>query len=465
MPMEVLMSDASPCGFGFPGRRLLLGLALLGSSPAWAQVASPALAAPAPAQRLSLIQAIQTALDQNPRVHQSLLAIAESGEDRKSAAASLMPHVGAQAFSQRNKYSLDALMGMPQPHGPQLVGPFSWNQVGLEAQVSLFDLSLWKKWRAAQHAEDSTRAQGRAVREEITALVVGQYLRALRAGASIQAGQSRVELAEALATLAQNQQKQGVGTKLDTLRAQVMLQTERQRLIQAQTQQLTALAGLGRLLSVEPGTRIELADTLQSPLLPEGGFQASYQVGLAQRPELAALAAREQAADNLRQAAQGLRLPSLTASGSYGSTMLQSESRATTYQLTVGLRVPLFTGGLVSAQVARAKSEQARVQEAQRDVKAQVGYEIQVAQAELEAAAHEVGVANLSVSLSTEALSQARHRFEAGVSNNIELINAQDELARATDNQISALYRMNQSRADLARATGQLEKFYAPASK
>ena len=129
MPMEVLMSDASPCGFGFPGRRLLLGLALLGSSPAWAQVASPALAAPAPAQRLSLIQAIQTALDQNPRVHQSLLAIAESGEDRKSAAASLMPHVGAQAFSQRNKYSLDALMGMPQPHGPQLVGPFSWNQV------------------------------------------------------------------------------------------------------------------------------------------------------------------------------------------------------------------------------------------------------------------------------------------------------------------------------------------------
>ena len=465
LSMEVFMSHVRPSALGLQSRRLLLGLALAGSANVWAQAPSPAQASPAPALRLTLRQAIQTALDQNPKVHLSLLAIAESGEDRKSAAAGLLPHVGAQAFAQRNKYSLDALMGMPQPHGPQLVGPFSWNQVGLEAEVTLFDLSLWKKWKASQHAEDSSRAQGRAVREEITALVVGQYLRALRAGASIQAGQSRVELAEALATLAQNQQKQGVGTKLDTLRAQVMLQTERQRLIQAQTQQLTALAGLGRLLSLEPGTRIDLADTLQSPSLPTGGFQAAYQAGLAQRPELAALAAREQAADSLRQAAQGLRLPSLKASGAYGSTVLQSEARATTYQLTLGLRVPLYTGGLVSAQVARAKSEQVRVQEAQRDVKAQVGYEIQVAQAELEAAAHEVEVADLSVSLSTEALSQARHRFEAGVSNNIELINAQDELARATDNQISALYRMNQSRADLARATGQLETFYALASK
>ena len=341
-----------------------------------------------------------------------------------------------------------------------MVGPFNWSQVGLEAQVSLFDLSLWKKWRAAQHAEVSARAQGRAVREEVAALVVGQYLRALRAAASVQAGESRVELAEALAKLAENQQKQGVGTKLDTLRSQVQLQTERQRLIQAQTQRFTALAGLGRLLDLAPGTRIELMDTLAAPQLPLGSFQETYQAGLNQRPELAVLDARDKAAANLYQAAQGLRLPSLVATGFYGSTGLQSQPSATTYQIALGLRVPLFTGGLVSAQVSRAKSEQQRVQEARREVRAQVGFEIQVAQAELDATTHEVEVANLAVALSTEALSQARHRFEAGVSNNIEVINAQDELAKANDNQISALYRLNQSRADLARATGQLESFF-----
>ncbi|GLH66132.1 TolC family protein [Geothrix edaphica] len=438
---------------------------LLGTGAAWAQVPPPALPAPSvspyPTVQLTLAQALRTALDQNPRVQQSLLAIAESGDDRRAAAAALMPQVGAQAYGQRAKNNLDAFIGVPTPGGPQVVGPFNWGQVGVEAQVSLFDLSLWKKWRASRHAEDATRAQGRAVREEIAALVVGQYLRALRAGASVTAGESRVELAEALAKLAENQQKQGVGTRLDTLRSQLQLQTERQRLIQAQTQRLTALAGLGRLLDLKPGTRIELADTLTAPALPTAGFDQAYEAGLAQRPELAALEAREKAAENLRQAAQGLRLPTLVATGAYGSTGLQSQPWATTYQVSLGLRVPLFTGGLVSSHISRAKSEQSRVQEARRDVRAQVGYEVQVAQAELDAAAHEVEVANLAVSLSTEALTQARHRFEAGVSNNIEVINAQDELARATDNQISALYRLNQSRVDLARATGQLEQTFA----
>jgi len=435
-----------------------LALSLAAASPLSAQAAvTPTATAPVSTASLTLAQAIRTALDQNPRVQQSLLAIAESGEDRRSAAAALMPSVAAQAFGQRNKYNLNAQMGLVVPGFPAEVGPFNWHHVGLEAQVSLFDLSLWKKWRASQHAEASTRAQGRAVREEVAAIVVGQYLRALRAAASVQAAESRVELADALAKLAESQQKQGVGTKLDTLRSQVQLQTERQRLIQAQTQRTTALAGLGRALDLAPGTRIELTDTLAAPAMPVAGFQETFQAGLSQRPELAVLDAREKAAASLREAAQGLRLPALVATGAYGSTGLQSLPSTTTYQVSLGLKVPLFTGGLVSAQVARARSEESRVQEARREVKAQVGYEIQVAQAELDASAHEVDVANLAVSLSTEALTQARHRFEAGVSNNIEVINAQDELARANDNQISALYRLNQSRADLARATGQLE--------
>ncbi|WP_306591502.1 TolC family protein [Geothrix sp. 21YS21S-4] len=455
--------------FAGPGRGSALCLALAAASAAsgtplaaQAPPSAPApAAAPAKSVTLTLSQALRIALDQNPKVQQSLLAIAESGDDRRSAAAALMPQVGAQALGQRNKYNLDALMGMPQPNGPEVVGPFNWGQVGVEAQVSLFDLSLWKKWRAARHGEDAARAQGRAVREEVAGLVVGQYLRALRAAASVKAAESRIELAEALAQLAGNQQKEGVGTKLDSLRSQVQLQTERQRLIQAQTQRLTALAGLGRLLDLAPGTVIDLADSLAAPALPGAGLQEAYQAGLAQRPELAVLDARERAAANLRQAAQSQRLPTLTASGVIGSTTLQSQPWTHTYQVTLGVRVPLFTGGLISSQIARAKSEEARVQESRRDIRAQVGLEVQVAQAELEAGSHEVEVADLAVNLATEALSQARHRFEAGVSNNIEVINAQDELARANDNQISALYRLNQSRADLARATGQLEQTFA----
>ena len=72
-----------------------------------------------------------------------------------------------------------------------------------------------------------------------------------------------------------------------------------------------------------------------------------------------------------------------------------------------------------------------------------------------------MNVANLGVDLAKQEVVQARDRFQAGVANNIEVITAQDELARASDNQIAALYRYNQSRADLAHSVGQMEAMYA----
>lgn len=437
-------------------RSLSLCAAALVLGPLAAQTPEPA------ATSLSLAQAIRRALAQNPRVQQSLLHLAESSEDRRAAASSLMPSIAAEAYGQRSRANLDTFIGTPTPppHGPGMVGPYNWGTVGLEAQLSVLDLGLWKKWKASRHAEEAARAGTRAVREDVTALVVGQYLAALRDKAAVASGRSRVELAEALAQLAENQQKQGVGTKLDTLRAQVMVQTERQRLIRAETRQRAAQAGLVRLLDLPPSTRLELTESLGAPEVPKAGFDQAYQAGLSQRPELAALEAREKAAGELHRAARDLRLPTVVATGTLGSTGLQSEPWPQTYQVSLGVRLPLFTGGLVSSRIARAKVEQQQVQEAQRELKAQVGLEVRVAQDELEAAAHEVEVANQSVALSTEALAQARHRFEAGVSNNIEVINAQDDLARANENQISALYRLNQSRADLARATGQLETFF-----
>ena len=62
---------------------------------------------------------------------------------------------------------------------------------------------------------------------------------------------------------------------------------------------------------------------------------------------------------------------------------------------------------------------------------------MKTAVAQLESARNEVNVANLGVDLARQEVDQARDRFQAGVANNIEVITAQDELARANDNQIA----------------------------
>ncbi len=410
---------------------------------------------------LTLKQALERALDQNPQVHRAVLALAQGQEDTRAAQAALLPTVDAFGFIQRNKVNLDTFLGAPSRGGPLVVGPYGWGEVGLEGRTTLFDMSIWNRWRAARQLETAIQAQSRTVREGITALTVGQYLRALRGSESVKAAQSRIELAQALEKLAEDQQTHGVGTKLDTLRAQVQLQNERQRLIQAQTQLKTSLFGLAKILDLEPDIAIELKDQLAAPDLPQFTFQQAYANGLGGRPELAALEAQRKAAESMRSAALSARLPSVTLSGKFSSAGLYpSEPWVPIYQVTLGIRVPLFTGGLVNARIAKAKAELAKIQEDRREMESMVSLEVQTAQAELDAARSEVEVATQTTDLASEVLLQARHRFEAGVSNNIEVINAQDELAKASDSQINALYRLCQAQADLAKAMGQMETYF-----
>ena len=80
---------------------------------------------------------------------------------------------------------------------------------------------------------------------------------------------------------------------------------------------------------------------------------------------------------------------------------------------------------------------------------------------ELDAAHKNVEVANLGLQLATDEVGQAERRFAAGVTTNVEVVTAQDALARASSNQIEALYRFNQSRVNLAQAMGEVQNTYA----
>ena len=97
----------------------------------------------------------------------------------------------------------------------------------------------------------------------------------------------------------------------------------------------------------------------------------------------------------------------------------------------------------------------------EQDVRNRIALEVKTAIAQLASARSEVDVANLGIHLARQEVEQARDRFQAGVANNVEVVQAQDVLARANDNQIAALYRYNQARADLAHSVGQMEALYA----
>jgi outer membrane protein TolC len=277
----------------------------------------------------------------------------------------------------------------------------------------------------------------------------------------VSAAQSRVELARALFDQASDFEKNGYGAGIDTLRANVQYQNEKQRLIESRTALATSLFALARLLSVDPHQPVELADLSEFFHTPAFSADETIERAFVERPEVKALASQIRTREMERKTAQDARLPRLALNGFWSEAGMSPASAIPVYNFEVSLDVPLYTGGRIKAQVAIEDIELKKLRQQQTDLRNQIAQEVRTASAQLDAAKTEVDVANSGIDLAHQEVAQARDRFQAGIANNIEVITAQDELARANDNQIAALYRYNQARADLAHATGQMESLYS----
>jgi len=411
--------------------------------------------------RLTLDQAVGLALKQNPTAQIAVLTAAQSEQDKNIARAALLPQGELEVSDAAHRQNIQAGFGARIPGIPQHAGPFQVFTAGTNFGTPIFDLTLFRRYQAARDTLNASKANSLSTREQVILLVVSQYIGSLRAVANVQASQSRVELAQALYDQAADLQKEGVGTGIDTLRSNVELQNEKQRLIEAEAERETSLYALSRLLNLDPRQPLELADSLSFFDTPQPEVEASIELALVERQEWKSLESQIKAAESEKRASLASRLPSLRFDGNWAYQGISSTTGIPTYAYQVSASMPLFTAGRIHAEIVRADLEIRKLEQQHEDLRNQIALDVKTALINLTSARNEVQVANLGVQLAKEEVEQARDRFKAGVATNIEVISAQDSLSRANDNQIAALYRFNQARADLARSTGQMEKVYA----
>jgi outer membrane protein len=417
--------------------------------------------APSGVMRLTLDQAVSLALKQNPTAQIAIITAAESVQDKNVARAALLPQANLSVTDSVERINLQAFLGERIPGFPEHAGPFQVFSAGPTFSAPVFDLTLFRRYQAARETANASKSDSLSTREQVILLVVSQYIGTLRAVANVQASQSRVELAQALYDQAADVQKEGVGTGIDTLRANVELQNEKQRLLEAQADRDTSLFGLSRLLNLDPRQVIELGDSLSFFDTPQPEVVPSIDSALAERQEWKSLQQQLKSAGLQKKASSESRLPKVDFTGNWAYLGGSSTTGIPTYNYEGAVSVPIFTGGRIHAEIVRADLEIQKLQQQEDDLRNQIALDVKTALINLDSARNQVTVANLGVQLSKEEVDQARDRFKAGVANNIEVIQAQDSLARANDNQIAALYRFNQARADYARSIGQMEKVYS----
>jgi len=385
----------------------LFGL-LMGAGTAQGQssVKAQTLPAAAPTEilRLTLNQSVALALKQNPTVQIAILTAAQSEQDKNIAFAGLLPQANARISDEAEKVNLLAQFGgkVALPGFPKTIGPYQFFSAGPSVSAPVFDLTLWERYQAARNTADASKANNLSTREQVILLTVSQYIGTLRAVADVEASQSRVDLAQALYDQAADLQKEGVGTGIDTLRANVELQNEKQRLLEAQNERETLLYGLSRLLNLDPRQKIELADALSFSDTPQPEVEPSIEAALAERQEWKALNSQIKAAEGEKKAAWSERLPSVRFDGTFAYVGTSGNTTLPTYTYQGSVNLPLFTGGRIRAEVVRADLEIRKLEEQQADLRNQIALDVKTALLNLDSARSEVQVANLGVQLSLD---------------------------------------------------------------
>ena len=141
----------------------------------------------------------------------------------------------------------------------------------------------------------------------------------------------------------------------------------------------------------------------------------------------------------------------------YGTIGLTPSSAFPTYSLTGAVEVPIFNGGRERAHAVQAAADVKRRAAELEDMKALVYYDVRTAFLDLEAQRQQMDAATRGQQLANQQLQQSRDRFAAGVASNIEVVQAQEAVAVATEQAISAQYGLSVARALLAQALGDAE--------
>jgi outer membrane protein TolC len=439
---------------------LLAGSALLGQQAPFQGSVSTGTASPTP---LSLT--LRDAIDRGLRNNLGLLLSAQASEtargNRLHSLSALLPQVTGELSENVEQINLRTRgidFHLPGFSTPEMVGPFDYTDARAFASLSVFDYSLRRSYRAAQEAERAAQLSSKDARDLVVQSVANAYLLVIAGSSRVQALRAQVETDQAVYQRTADQKGAGTAAAIDVLRAHVELQQEQQQLIAQENQVAKDKLALGRVIGLPPGQQFTIADTEPySPLAamtPDEALRMAYE----QRADFQSAQASVRAAEDSVSAARAERYPNLGVAGDYGDigTTLNNSHGSFTFQAFAKFNI--FDGGRIGADIVQSRAALKRRQDELADLKGQIDYQVRTALLDIQSAADQVEVARSNLDLANQTLMQAQDRFASGVTDTIEVVQAQGSVAVANDNLIAALYAHNLSKVELARALGSTEQ-------
>lgn len=416
-------------------------------------------ATPAP-----LALSLREAVDRGLRANLGLLVSDSASEtargQRLQALSALLPQVHAQVSQNEEQLNLKTLgfnIRIPGVNINPISGPFHYTDARAYASWNAFDYSARKNYRAAQENGRAAQLSAMDARDLVVEATASAYLLIVADFSQIEAIRAQVETSRAIYARTVDQQKAGTSAGIDVLRSQVELKQQQQRLLARQNQFDKDKLALSRVIGLPAGQEFDVSESAPfSPLTSLTRDQA-LSTAMAQRPDYQSSQARVRAAEDAVRAARGERYPTAGITADYGDVGYSPDNSHGTFSVAASAKINLFDGGRISSDVIQADAALKQRRDELADLGGQIDYQVRAAFLDIATAAEQVAVAQGNLDLAQQTLVQARDRFAAGVTDNIEVVQAQESVATATDDLISARYAHNVAKVALARALGGAE--------
>ena len=411
---------------------------------------------------LSLKGAIERGLRYNLGLIESNQASADIRAERLRALSALLPQLsarGRQAY-ENISYKEIGLKLPPIPGLPSLPatsGGFGYQDARVSLTQSLYDAGLRNHYRARKSDEQASVLNIQDSRDVVVFAVGTAFLQVIASAARVETAKAQLASAGELDQQTADRVKSEVSPEIDSLRAQVERQSAEQRLTNATNQLEKDKLTLARIIGLAIDQDFRVTDPLSYHPLTGITNESATDDALRSRADLRSAEASVQAAGFTLRAQKAQRLPVVSVSADYGGAGANVGNFNQVYTVSGSISVPIYTGGRIRADIQQAQADLARREAEYEDLKGRVAYDVRVAWLDLSASDSSVKVAERNRSLADRALTQSQDRYTNGVTNYLEVVQAQEAVMVAGENYIQSLFSYNVAMISFARAVGSAE--------
>jgi outer membrane protein TolC len=313
--------------------------------------------------------------------------------------------------------------------------------------------------RASEQNARSAESSVQDSRDLVLLAVTGAYLQISTTAARAATTKAQVDSATAVYDQAVDRNKSGLAAHIDVNRALVELQTQQARYLALSAEFEKEKLMLARLIGLPMAQPFVLSDVIPRHEIAEANVDELIRQSWARRADVQAASLQVKASEAARKAAIAEYLPSLGISGDYGVIGITPTNEAHgTFTAAAAVQFPIFRSGRIRADIDQASAALNQRKAESEDIKAKAEQDVRVGILDLATASQQLKVAESNRTLAQDTLQQARDRFHAGISDTVELVQAEESLAAAEQDYISALYALNIAQVSLARAVGDTEQ-------